>query len=113
MASEEDIKIAHYIISILKSDPVIILSWGIDPSSIKTVPGGIQFHVQGFIIKGTVKITYLEGPDLFRIEIKPDEPEPVIVFDGIYFDNLISTIDEAVEHTGDYEKRVFEECGII
>lgn len=114
MATEEDIEMAQYIMTILKAYPEVIMSWGVEPESVKTVTQGLQFHVNGFKIKGTVKITYMPGPDLFKVEIKPDdEKEPGIIFKDIYFDQLVSVIDEAVEMTEDYEKRVCQEYGIV
>ena len=48
MAVNRDLEMARYIWSILKTQLTIIMSWGIDPGSIKVVDLGIQFHVQGF-----------------------------------------------------------------
>ena len=46
MATEEDIGMANYIMNILKSQPEIMMSWGIDPKTVKTITRGLQFHVQ-------------------------------------------------------------------
>ena len=114
MATEEDIEMAQYIMTILKAYPEVIMSWGVEPESVKTVTLGLQFHVNGFKIKGTVKITYMPGPDLFDVEIRPDnEREQAITFRDIYFDQLVSVIDEAVEKTEDYEERVCQEYGFV
>ena len=43
-----DLKLAGYIWSILKTQPIIVMSWGVDMDTIKPVKGGLEFHVQGF-----------------------------------------------------------------
>ncbi len=113
MATEEDIGMANYIMTILKSQPEIMMSWGIDPKTVKTITRGLQFHVQGFKVKGTVKITYMPIPDLFRIDIFPDDDTPPIIYEEVFLDQLVSMIDEAVEKTENYEKRICDEHGFI
>ena len=110
---EFDYRIAEYIWKILKTQQTIVWSWGIDPDSVKTIKNGTQFHVQGFLMTGTVKITYDEGMDLFDIEFLPDDDKPRKAILGLYLDQLVSVIDEHVEHCENYEERVNEECGII
>ena len=113
MATEEDIVMANYIMNILKSQPYVMMSWGIDPKTVKTITRGLQFHVQGFKVKGTVKITYMPIHDLFRIDIQPDEDKTPIIYKEVFLDQLVSLIDEAVERTNDYQKRICEELGIV
>jgi hypothetical protein len=110
---EFDYGIAEYIWKILKTQQTIVWSWGVDPDSVKTIKNGTQFHVQGFLMTGTVKITYDEGMDLFDIEFLPDDDKPRKAILGLYLDQLVSVIDEHVEHCENYEQRVNEECGII
>ena len=113
MATEEDIGMANYIMNILKSQPYVMMSWGVNPNTVKTITRGLQFHVQGFKVKGTVKITYMPIPDLFRIDIFPDNDTPPIIYKEVFLDQLVSLIDEAVERTDDYQKRICEELGIV
>lgn len=40
-----DLKQAVYIWSILKTQPIIVMSWGVDMDTIKPVKGGLEFHV--------------------------------------------------------------------
>ena len=40
-----DLKLAGYIWSILKTQPIIVMSWGVDMDTIKPVKGGLEFHV--------------------------------------------------------------------
>ena len=49
-----DLKLAGYIWSILKTQPFIVMSWGVDMNTIKPVEEGPEFHVQGFIHTGMV-----------------------------------------------------------
>lgn len=113
MATDEDVAMAKYITAILKSQPEIMMSWGIEPKTVKTITNGLQFHVSGFKVKGTVKITYDQGSDLFRIDIIPDNDKPQITHDEVFLDQLVSMIDEDVEKTDDYQKRICEEYGFI
>ena len=53
---EFDYGIAEYIWKILKTQQVIVWSWGVDPDSVMTIKNGTQFHVQGFLMTGTVRI---------------------------------------------------------
>ena len=39
-----DLKLAGYIWSILKTQPVLVMSWGVDMDTIKPVKGGLEFH---------------------------------------------------------------------
>ena len=51
-----DLKLAGYIWSILKTQPFIVMSWGVDMNTIKPVEEGPEFHVQGFIHTGTAEM---------------------------------------------------------
>ena len=110
---EFDYGIAEYIWKILKTQQPIVWSWGVDPDSVTTIKNGTQFHVQGFLMKGTVKVIYDEGHDLFDIELVPDDDtKPKKTIEGLYLDQLVSEIDENVEHCENYDERVEQEYGI-
>jgi len=113
MATDEDVAMAKYITAILKFQPDVMMSWWIDPKTVKTITDGLQFHVSGFKVKGTVMITYDQGSDLFRIDIIPDNDTLQITHDEVFLDQLVSLIDEEVEKTDDYQKRICEEYGFI
>ena len=113
MATDEVVEMAKYIMAILQNRAEIMMSWGVDPNTVKTITRGLQFHVQGFKVKGTVKITYMPIPDLFRIDIFPDDDTPPIIYEEVFLDQLVSMIDEAVEKTENYEKRICDEHGFI
>ena len=82
---------ANYILSILKADPIVIMSWGIDKINALPDDRGVSFVVNGFIYKGKVEIVYNEGSDLFDVKIGEE------THTDIYFDELVSFIDREVE----------------
>ena len=108
-----DLKQAVYIRSILKTQPIIVMSWGVDMDTIKPVKGGLEFHVQGFKHTGMVQIILDEGKDLFEIHLIPDSEGERKIIEDVYFDMLVSVIDENVEKTDDYEKRISDTYNII
>ena len=108
-----DLKLAGYIWSILKTQPIIVMSWGIDMNTIKSDEGGLEFHVQGFIHTGMVQIILNEGKDLFEIHLIPDSEGEEKTIEDVYLDMLVSVIDKNIEKTDDYEKRVSDTYDII
>ena len=74
------------------------------------IENGTEFHVQGFKITGFVRVQYVEGSDLFKVTIIPDNnQEKPIIIEDVYIDQLVSVIDETVEHCYNYEERISEE----
>ncbi|MBQ2187594.1 MAG: hypothetical protein II401_03410 [Bacteroidales bacterium] len=112
--TEFDYGIAEYIWKILKIQQMKVWSWGVDPDSVKTITCGTEFHVQGFLMTGTVRILYDEGMDLFNLEFQPDEnmtePEKV---EGVYFDSLVDTIDSHVEYDANYQENIEKTYTIV
>ena len=106
---QHDIEIGQYILTILGRKLNIVCSWGFDPKTLRPIKYGIEFHVQGFKHKGKVQVRLNEGEDLFEVALVSDAGETVETKESIFLDNLISTIDDAVENVDDYEKRVCEE----
>ena len=104
-----DIEIGQYILAILKTRIDIVSSWGLDPETLKPIKAGIQFHVQGFKHTGNVQVKLNEGADLFEVSLISDSGETVDIHESIFLDELISTIDDAVENVENYEKRVATE----
>lgn len=99
-------EMAKYIMQILRSQLMVMWSWGFN--SPMAVKNGIRFKVQGFKFRGIVEVVYNEGSDLFDVSfIKAGKVVKAI--DGVFFDMLVSVIDNYVEKTSDYEKRVREE----
>lgn len=101
---------AKYIMSILKTQLMIVWSWGFhNPIAVEN---GLRFKVQGFKFRGVVEVVYDEGSDLFNITfIKRNKVVKSI--NGVFFDMIVSTIDNAVEKTSDYKERVKETYSLM
>ena len=100
---------ANYIMSILKTQLMVVWSWGFHKPMAQE--NGLKFMVTGFKFKGVVSIVYNEGQDLFDVSfIKANKV--VNVVNGVFFDMLIDVIDDFVERTPDYDKRVAAEYSI-
>lgn len=108
-----DLELARYIWSILKTQIAVFMSWGVDPKSIKVIGGGIEFHCQGFKHTRKVQVVLDEGKDLFEIHLISENGELVKTVEDVYLDNLVYVIDENVEKTDDYEKRISETYNIV
>ena len=102
-------EMAKYIMTILKTQLIIVWSWGFhQPVAIEN---GLQFKVQGYKFRGVVSIVYNEGRDLFDVSfIKANKV--VNTIEGVFFDMLVDTIDDFVEKTSDYDQRVKEQYSI-
>ena len=100
---------ANYIMSILKTQLMVVYSWGFHKPM--ALENGLRFKVTGFKFRGVVDVVYNEGRDLFDISfIKSNKVVKSI--DGVYFDMLVDTIDDFVEKTSDYKERVTAEYSI-
>ncbi len=108
--TEEDVKLADYIYSILKFQPTILLSWGFQKPEV--VKLGLKFRVNGFLHKGIVEIKYNEGADLFDIYLIENDNRIKEVIEEVYFDELVNVIDNHVEMVPNYNERVSEEYNI-
>ena len=108
-----DLELAKYIWSVLRMEMAIFMSWGIDLGSVKAIEGGLEFHCQGFKHTGRVQIILNEGANLFEIHLIPDSKGEEKIIEDVYVDMLVSVIDENVEKTEDYEKRISEEYCMI
>ena len=115
MIDNEDynLRLARYIWTILKSQPIILMSWGVDPKTVKTIELGLEFHVQGFKHRGLVRVTLNEGLDLFEVSLIDENDKIVNTIESVFCDNLVAVIDALVEKTDNYEKSICEAYGII
>ena len=102
-------EMALYILGILRTNPFVVMSWGLNPASIEVVDLGVKFHVQGFKHKGFVQVVLNEGEDLFEVTLISEKGEIVNTIEHIFVDNLISIIDDAVEKCENYEERICQE----
>ena len=113
MDEEYSREIAGYILSIFRTNPFVVMSWGINPASIEVVDLGVKFHVQGFKHKGFLQVHLNEGEDLFEVTLISEEGETLKTIEHIFVDNLIPVIDDAVEKCENYQERISQEYGII
>ena len=116
MIDNEDynLRLARYIWAILTSYPIILMSWGVDPKTVKAIELGLEFHVQGFKHTGLVRVTLNEAEDLFEVTLIDDENDTTVdTIQSVFCDNLVAVIDGAVEKTDNYEKSICAEYGII
>ena len=104
-----DIELGQYILSMLGMRMDVVGSWGLDPETLRPLKCGIEFHVQGFKHTGKVQVRLNEGEDLFEVSLISNSGETVNTIQSVHLDELISTIDDAVEKVDDYEKRVATE----
>ena len=94
---------ANYILQILRSQLMVVFSWGFcNPIAITN---GLRFKVQGFKFGGTVEVIYNEGSDLFDIKLIKNS-KVVEVIEGVYLDSLVDVIDCRVERVDNYKERV-------
>ena len=100
---------AEYILSILRSQLMVMWSWGFNSPTRLSDNQGLAFKVQGFKYKGWVEVVYDEGLDTFSVILKKTGE----VVEDVYFDELVNVIDSLVERTEDYEKKVNDEYGSI
>ena len=113
MDEEYSREIAGYILSIFRTNPYVVMSWGINPATITIVDVGVKFHVQGFIHTGYVQVVLNEGEDLFEVTLISEEGETLKTIEHIFVDNLICVIDEAVEKCENYQERISQEYQLI
>ena len=100
-------EMAKYIMSILKTQLMVVWSWGFHNPVALPNNEGLRFNVQGFKFKGLVEVRYNEGWDLFDVNfIKGGKV--IETFEGVYFDGLVETVDDYVERVPDYDKKVQE-----
>ena len=90
--------IGRYIWSIIARDPSLPMSWGVDIDSLECSEDALEFHVQGFLHTGNVRIVYIEGADVFQVLLYDEEGNLLKQIDDVYLDNLAETIDLNVEN---------------
>ncbi len=105
-------EMAKYIMTILKTQIMIVWSWGFHNPVALPNNEGLQFKVQGFKFKGVVQVVYNETWDLFDIRFIKNG-KVVHTIEEIYFDGLVEVIDDYVEKTPDYEQRVKAEYSLM
>lgn len=98
---------AEYILQILRSQLMVVFSWGFHSPKRLPEDKGLSFSVDGFKYTGKVKVIYNEGTDLFEVHLSDGTK-----VDDVYLDCLVNVIDGLVERTSDYDKRVREQYNV-
>lgn len=111
--NDYNLELAKYIWSILKTQITIFMSWGVEPKSMKVIDGGLEFECNGFMHTGEVQIVLDEGKDLFEVHLISENGEKVKTIEDVFLDNLVSVVDENIEKTEDYGKRISETYRIM
>ena len=93
---------AEYILQILRTQLMVVFSWGFHKPQRLPNDTGLSFMVEGFKYQGEVRVVYNEGADLFDVELVDINKR----IEDVYLDCLVRVIDEAVERTSDYDNRV-------
>ena len=101
-------EMAKYILQILRSQLMVVFSWGFHNPQRLPDDKGLRFCVQGFKYIGTVEVVYIEGKDLFEVNLTNIGTK----VEDVYLDNLVSVIDNLVEKTSNYKQSVEEEYGV-
>ena len=100
-------EMAQYILSILRTSPVIVLSWGFNRPM--AITNGLRFRVNGFLHSGLVEVIYEEGTDLFTVRTIANDGSIAKSEDGVYLDALVDVIDNLVEKdttNSEYKEKV-------
>lgn len=103
-------EIAKYILSILRTQLMIVFSWGFHNA--RAIENGLAFYVQGFRHIGRVEVVYDEGWDLFTVRTINQDGSTKEQQEGVYVDGLVEVIDRMVERTPDYASRVRKQYGV-
>lgn len=103
-------EMGRYIWNIIAHSPSLPMSWGVDLESLECTDNALEFHVQGFIHTGNVRIVYIEGADLFHVSLYDEEGKETKRINDVYLDNLAEVIDLNVENNrvDDYNAKVMD-----
>ena len=99
---------AEYILSILRTQLMVVFSWGFNRPTALPNNEGLAFRVNGFKHRGWVVVRYNEGTDLFNVDLCDNSLNVIKSIENVYLDQLVNMIDLAIERTSDYEKQVKE-----
>ena len=98
---------AEYILTILRSQLMIVFSWGFHHPMALPDNKGLRFHVNGFKYSGHVDVIYNEGRDLFEVLLSNGT-----CVEDVYLNNLVAVSDGLVERCDNYEKKIKREYNI-
>lgn len=103
---------AEYILSILHMELMVVFSWGLHNPTALPNDEGLAFRVNGYKHRGWVIVRYNEGTDLFDIELRTLAMQLADQIEGVYFDQLVEVIDNAVEKVSNYAERVNQQYNL-
>ena len=86
---------AKYILSIFRTQPMIVFSWGFHDAY--PIHNGLRFKVNGYLHQGEVEVRYDEGADLFVVHTLNEDGSIKQQETDIYLDCLVRVIDTMVE----------------
>ena len=92
---------AEYILKILRSQLMVMLSWGFNKPQRLPNDRGLRFNVNGFKYKGVVDVRYNDTRDLFEVLLGDGT-----LVEDVYIDCLVNVIDGLVERVDNYKERV-------
>ena len=103
-------EMGRYIWSFIAHDPSLPMSWGVDLESLECTDDALEFHVQGFLHTGNVRIVYIEGADVFQVSLYDEDGNETKRIDDVFLDNLAEVIDLNVENNkvDDYNAKVMD-----
>ena len=101
-------EMAKYIWKILTANPSIPMSWGVDTNSLISSEDALEFHVEGFLVTGNVRVVDIEGEDKLKVYLYNDDGSIQERIQDVYLDNLTDVIDEKVEKTANYGTKVMD-----
>ena len=90
-------EMARYIWSVIANDPSLPMSWGVDLESLECTDNALEFHVQGFLHTGNVRIVYIEGADLFQVSLYDEEGKDTKRINDVYSNNKTEVINLNIE----------------
>lgn len=93
---------AEYILQILRSQLMVVFSWGFHRPTALPDDRGLSFFVDGFKYKGEVQVIYNEGVDLFEVVLTNTGKK----VEDVYLDCLVNVIDGLVERVNNYKEAV-------
>ena len=103
-------EMAKYILQILMSRIIIIMSWGFHrPVAIEN---GLRFNVNGFIHQGKVEVIYNAGSDLFEVRLLYSDGSIKEQTSDGDLERGVRVVGGVVEGWPDYQRKVKEEYGL-
>ena len=88
---------AEYIMQILRSQLVVVFSWGFNTPMRLPDDKGLRFLVNGYLHQGAVEVIYNAGADLFVVNTLNADGSIKQQVEDVYLDCLVNVIDKMVE----------------